>query len=327
MRAVVLEQYGGPEVLVVRELPDPVPGPEEVVVDVVSSALNRADLAQRQGLYPSPPTPGGLGAYEIPGLEFAGRVAALGERARSWKVGRPGDGGRPVSAGFAERTVAHERMLLPVPSAVDPADAAAIPEAWITAWDALVAQGGLAAGGVALVHAGGSGVGTAAIQIARTIGARVVVTCSAGKVERCRELGADGRGRLSARRLRGGLPGGERGPRGRRRARRRRRRVHRAQPRRPRAAGPPCPGRRDGGGQDHLPADEAHGQAGPVHRDRAPRPDRSRTRSRSRRASVASSCRTSPTARVAPSSTGATHWPGSVRRRSTSPATRASARS
>jgi putative PIG3 family NAD(P)H quinone oxidoreductase len=189
MRAVVLEQYGGPEVLVVKELPDPVPGPEEVLVEVASSALNRADLAQRQGMYPSPPTPGGLGAHEIPGLEFAGRVAALGERVRSWKVGDPVMAVTGV-AGFAERTVAHERMLLPVPAVVDPADAAAIPEAWITAWDALVAQGGLAAGGVALVHAGGSGVGTAAIQIARTVGAQVIVTCSAGKVDRCRDLGA-----------------------------------------------------------------------------------------------------------------------------------------
>ena len=159
MRAIVLEQYGGPEVLVVKELPDPVPGPEEVLVEVASSALNRADLAQRQGTYPSPPTPGGLGAHEIPGLEFAGRVAALGDRVRSWKVGDPVMAVTGV-AGFAERTVAHERMLLPVPAAVDPADAAAIPEAWITAWDTLVAQGGLAAGGIALVHAGGSGIST-----------------------------------------------------------------------------------------------------------------------------------------------------------------------
>jgi putative PIG3 family NAD(P)H quinone oxidoreductase len=189
MRAIVLEQYGGPEVLVVRDIPDPVPGPEEVLVDVVSSALNRADLTQRQGLYPSPPTPGGLTAYEIPGLEFAGRVVEVGERVRLWKAG---DGVMAVTGvgGFAERTVAHERMLLAVPSTVDLRDAAAIPEAWITAWDALVGQGGLASGGVALIHAGGSGVGTAGIQIARAIGARSVVTCSASKVDRCLALGA-----------------------------------------------------------------------------------------------------------------------------------------
>jgi putative PIG3 family NAD(P)H quinone oxidoreductase len=190
MRAVVLEQYGGPEVLSVKEVRDPVPGPEEVLVDVVASALNRADLLQREGHYPSPPTPGGLGDLEIPGLEFSGRVAAVGERVRQWQ---PGDGVMAVTGvgGFAERTVAHERMLMAVPGTVDLGDAAAIPEAWITAWDALVAQGGLTSGRVALVHAGGSGVGTAAIQIACAIGARVVVTCSAGKVDRCLALGAD----------------------------------------------------------------------------------------------------------------------------------------
>lgn len=190
MRAVVLEQYGGPEVLEVKDVPDPVPGPEEVLVDVVASALNRADLLQRQGLYPSPPTPGGLAGIEIPGLEFAGRVAAVGERVRLWA---PGDAVMAVTgvACFAERTVAHERQLLAVPGGVPLADAAAIPEVWITAWDALVGQGGLTSGRTALVHAGGSGVGTAAIQLCRAMGARVVVTCSAGKVDRCLALGAE----------------------------------------------------------------------------------------------------------------------------------------
>jgi len=190
MRAVVLEQYGGPEVLTLRDLPDPVPGPEEVLVDVVASALNRADLLQREGHYPSPPTPGlGPGAPEIPGLEFAGRVAAVGERVRAWK---PGDEVMAVTgvAGFAERTVAHERVLMAVPAAVPVADAAAIPEVWVTAWDALYVRGGLRPGGVALVHAGGSGVGTAAIQLCRAVGAAAIVTCSASKVERCEALGA-----------------------------------------------------------------------------------------------------------------------------------------
>lgn len=190
MRAVVLEQYGGPEVLVLRELPDPVPGPEEVLVDVVSSALNRADLLQREGHYPSPPTPGlGPDAPEIPGLELAGRVAAVGERVRRW---RPGDAVMAVTgvAGFAERAVAHERVLMPVPATVPLADAAAIPEVWVTAWDALFVRGGLRPGGVALVHAGGSGVGTAAIQLCRATGAIAIVTCSAAKVARCLELGA-----------------------------------------------------------------------------------------------------------------------------------------
>lgn len=192
MRAVILESYGGPEVNVVREVADPTPGPEEVLVEIRASALNRADLLQRAGLYPSPPLPGypdGAAPGEVPGLEFAGTVRAIGARVTMWK---PGDKVMAVTGvgGFASRTVAHERVLLPVPSSVDLADAAAIPEVWITAWDALWRQCGLRPGETALVHAGGSGVGTAAIQLCRAIGARVIVTCSASKTERCEALGA-----------------------------------------------------------------------------------------------------------------------------------------
>lgn len=192
MRAVLLEQYGGPEVNVVRDVPDPAPGPEEVLVDVVVSALNRADLLQRMGLYASPPLPGypdGAGPGEVPGLEFAGRVREVGARVTSWKRG---DQVMAVTGvgGFATATVAHERVLLPVPASVPLADAAAIPEVWVTAWDALWRQCGLRPGETALVHAGGSGVGTAAIQLCCAIGARVVVTCSASKVARCEALGA-----------------------------------------------------------------------------------------------------------------------------------------
>ena len=185
MRAVVLESYGEPDVLTLREVPEPVVGPEEVLVDVAATALNRADLLQRRGLYPGPPM-----AHEIPGMELAGRVAAVGDRATRWSVGDEVMG--IVGGGaYAERVAVHERQLMAVPRSVDLVDAAAIPEVWITAFDALVAQGGLTSGRAALVHAGGSGVGTAAIQIARAIGARVVVTASAGKLERCLELGAD----------------------------------------------------------------------------------------------------------------------------------------
>ena len=185
MRAVVLETYGGPEVLTLREVPDPEPGPEEVVVESVSTALNRADLLQRMGLYSGPPM-----AHEIPGLEVAGRVVARGERAQRW---RDGDAVMGIlgGGGHAERVAVHERQLLPVPPALPLEDAGAVPEVFLTAWDALVVQGGLTAGRVALVHAGASGVGTAAIQIAKALRATVVVTASAGKLDACRALGAD----------------------------------------------------------------------------------------------------------------------------------------
>ena len=165
MRAVVLESYGEPEVLTLAEVPDPVPGPEEVVVDIVATALNRADLLQRRGFYPGPPM-----AHEIPGMELSGRVTAMGERVTLWS---PGDAVMGIVGGgaYAERIAVHERQLMAVPESVGVTDAAAIPEVWITAFDALVAQGGLTSGRTALVHAGGSGVGTAAIQIAKAIGA------------------------------------------------------------------------------------------------------------------------------------------------------------
>jgi NADPH2:quinone reductase len=185
MRAVVLETYGGPEVLTLRDVPDPEPGPEEVVVEVVSTALNRADLLQRMGLYSGPPM-----EHEIPGLEVAGRVVARGERAQRW---RDGDAVMGIlgGGGHAELVAVHERQLLPVPPALPLEDAGAVPEVFLTAWDALVVQGGLTAGRVALVHAGASGVGTAAIQIAKALRATVVVTASAGKLDACRALGAD----------------------------------------------------------------------------------------------------------------------------------------
>lgn len=185
MRAVVLESYGGPEVLTIREVPDPEPGPDEVLVDVAATALNRADLLQRMGLYSGPPM-----ELEIPGLEFSGTVAAVGSRASAWSVGDRVMG--IVGGGaYAERIAVHERQLMAVPSCVDVRDAAAIPEVFITAWDALVLQGGLTSGRVALVHAGASGVGTAAIQVCKALQAQVVVTASAAKLDVCRELGAD----------------------------------------------------------------------------------------------------------------------------------------
>ena len=187
MRAAVVTSYGGPDVIAVQDVPDPVPEADEILVRVVSSAINRADTLQRQGGYPDPR---GRSGPEILGLEFAGTVAGLGARVTSWKVG---DSVMGIEAGAcnAELVTTHERQALPVPSNVALADAAAIPEVYLTAWDALVVQGGLTSGRWALVHAGASGVGTAAILIAKAIGARIAVTCSAGKADACRELGAD----------------------------------------------------------------------------------------------------------------------------------------
>ena len=187
MRAIVLTEKGGPEVLTVQEVPDPVAGPDEVVVQVAATALNRADTLQRMGFYPQPGPPP---AHEIPGLELAGRVVERGEQALRWEIG---DEVMAIvsGGGYAEKVAVHERQLIPVPRSVGLPDAAAIPEVFLTAWDALVVQGGLTSGRWALIHAGASGVGTAGIQIAKAIGAFVAITASAGKLDACKALGAD----------------------------------------------------------------------------------------------------------------------------------------
>jgi putative PIG3 family NAD(P)H quinone oxidoreductase len=186
MRAVVLTEYGGPEVLRVSEVADPVPGPDEILVAVEHSAVNRPDVLQRLGRYADPRRV----AIEIPGLEYAGTVAACGERVTDWSIG---DAVMGIEGGgcYAELVVTHARQAMAVPAGLERRDAAAVPEVFITAWDALVVQGGLSSGRWALVHAGASGVGTAAIQIAKAIGANVAVTCSAAKTQRCADLGAD----------------------------------------------------------------------------------------------------------------------------------------
>ena len=152
---------------------------------MVSSALNRADLLQRMGLYPGPQM-----EHEVPGLEFAGRVSAVGEGVTRWSEGDEVMG-ITGGAAHAERLVVHADQAVRVPVGTPLEMAGALPEVFITAWDALVLQGGLREGGTALVHAGASGVGTAAIQLCGMLGATVVVTASAGKVARCLELGAD----------------------------------------------------------------------------------------------------------------------------------------
>ena len=186
MRAVVLRSHGGPEVLQFEDVASPIVGEQDILVTVAATALNRADLLQRMGFYPNP-FPSGP---EIPGLEFAGTVAAIGDKVTAWSIG---DRVMGITSGgaYAEQLAIHERQAMAVPSGMSLQDAAGIPEVFITAWDALVVQGGLTSGRWAMVHAGASGVGTAAIQICKAIGARIVVTCSGGKVEACRALGAD----------------------------------------------------------------------------------------------------------------------------------------
>jgi NADPH:quinone reductase len=185
MKAIVISQPGGPEVLVPQDVPTPAPGRGEVRVRVHATAVNRADLLQRMGRYAAP---AGVPA-NIPGLEHAGEVDALGEGATAWKVGDRVFG--LVGGGaYAEHVVVHERELARIPDGVSWRDAASIPEAAVTAWDAMVTQAGLTAGENVLITAAGSGVGTAAIQIAAALGAQAIGTSrTADKLERARPLG------------------------------------------------------------------------------------------------------------------------------------------
>jgi putative PIG3 family NAD(P)H quinone oxidoreductase len=187
MKAVVVTSPGPPENLELRDVVDPVPGEGEVLLDVKATALNRADLIQRRGAYPPPP-----GASDILGLECAGVVAALGPGTARARVG---DRVMALLAGggYAERTVVHERMLLPIPEDFSFEQAAAVPEAFLTATEALFGLGRLVAGECVLVHAAASGIGTAATEVAREAGARIVAVASGAKLERLRELWRRGR--------------------------------------------------------------------------------------------------------------------------------------
>ncbi len=185
MYAVTLPKPGGPEALTWAEVPDPVAGPGEVLVDVVASAVNRADLLQRQGFYPPPP-----GAPPYPGLECAGRISALGEGVTGWQVGDEvcallGGGG------YAEKVAVDARLVLPVPRGVPLVEAAGLPEVACTVWSNVGTLAHLQAGEVLLVHGGASGIGTFAIQLGRALGARVAATASAAKHQRLHDLGAE----------------------------------------------------------------------------------------------------------------------------------------
>ena len=186
MHAITIREPGGPEVLEWAEVPDPEPAHGEVLVDVVASAVNRADLMQRQGHYPPPP-----GAPPYPGLECAGRVSALGEGVTGWQVGAEVcallSGG-----GYAERVAVPAGQLLPVPAGLSLVEAAALPEVACTVWSNVGQLAHLREGESFLVHGGASGIGTHAIQVAKRLGARVLCTAgSAAKRERCLQLGAD----------------------------------------------------------------------------------------------------------------------------------------
>ena len=186
MRAIVVTAPGDADVLAWQAVPDPVAGPGEVIVDVAAAAVNRADLLQRQGLYPPPP-----GAPEWLGLECSGTVTELGPGVTSLSIGDEVccllSGG-----GYAERVAVPAGQTMPIPAGVDLITAAGLPEVACTVWSNLVMVAHLQRGEWLLVHGGGSGIGTMAIQVARALGARVAVTAgSAEKLARCEELGAE----------------------------------------------------------------------------------------------------------------------------------------
>ncbi|MEU9721055.1 NAD(P)H-quinone oxidoreductase [Streptomyces sp. NPDC047976] len=186
MHAITIEQPGGPEALVWAEVPDPVAGEGEVLVEVAASAVNRADVLQRQGFYDPPP-----GASPYPGLECSGRIVALGPGVSGWAVGDEVcallSGG-----GYAQRVAVPAGQLLPVPKGVDLVTAAALPEVVATVWSNVFMVAGLRPGETLLVHGGSSGIGTMAIQLGKAVGARVAVTAGGKeKLARCAELGAD----------------------------------------------------------------------------------------------------------------------------------------
>jgi len=184
MRAIQIQTFGGPEQLYIGEWPKPHPGAHEILVKVEATALNRADILQREGKYPPPE-----GESPIMGLEMAGVVEAAGTAVTKWKAGDQVCG-LLAGGGYAEFALIHEEVALPVPEGMPLADAAGIPEVFLTAFQALRWLARLQAGERVLIHAGASGVGTAAIQLARLMGAHPIVTASAAKHPLCRELGA-----------------------------------------------------------------------------------------------------------------------------------------
>ena len=185
MKAIAIQQDNRGVRLAWTEAPEPVCGPDDVLVAVKATAVNRADLLQARGLYPPPP-----GDVDILGLEAAGDIVAVGEQVTAWA---PGDRicALTPGGGYAERVVIPQEWLIPLPDRWSYAEGAAVPEVWLTADTNLFQEGGLTRGETVLIHAGASGVGTAAIQLACEMGARTAVTAgSAAKLDACRTLGA-----------------------------------------------------------------------------------------------------------------------------------------
>lgn len=186
VRAVVITEPGGPEVLRVVDLPDPTPEPGEVLIRVTAAGVNRADLLQRQGHYPPPP-----GAPDWPGMECSGTVEAVGDGVTAWS---PGDAVCALlpGGGYAELVTVDARLVLPVPAGTSVIDAAALPEAACTVWSNVFMLAGLRPEETLLVHGGAGGIGTMAVQLGRAVGARVAVTAgSPEKLRRCADLGAE----------------------------------------------------------------------------------------------------------------------------------------
>lgn len=186
MYAIVAREPGGPDVLEWTEVPDPQPGPGEVLIDIAASAVNRADLLQRQGLYPPPP-----GTPNIIGLECSGTIAQLGAGVRNWEVGDEVCA-LLAGGGYAQKVAVPAAQVLPLPSGVDLVTSASLPEVACTVWSNIVQHAGLRAEEILLVHGGAGGIGTHAIQVGKALGATVAVTAGSDeRLERCAQLGAD----------------------------------------------------------------------------------------------------------------------------------------
>jgi putative PIG3 family NAD(P)H quinone oxidoreductase len=186
MNCVVLDGFGGPEVLKPGRRPVPSIGADDVLIKVAAAGINRPDMLQRQGSYTPPP-----GASDLPGLEVAGTIVAVGSSVRDWKVGDP-TMALVAGGGYAEYCAAPAPQCLPVPKGFSMVEAAAVPETFFTVWTNVFDRGRLKAGETFLVHGGSSGIGTTAIQLAHVFGAKVITTVGgADKAEACRKLGAD----------------------------------------------------------------------------------------------------------------------------------------